>query len=334
MNIYVDESGTFPTTSTHSAWSVVVAYVSSDEDEAVVQKLVSGLKYLKGGIDEVKLRSLTEREYFNFLFVLGKLNGVVFAAASDMSTSPKEVMAHHQKMQALGVVKYRNKMEHQPAREALDELSQAVAVMPPNLYAQMKFQIRLFHEVVARSITYFVQRSPQSLERFRWRIDCKDVVPTAYEKVFRKLLPATLQSISIDEPILIIRQFDYSAMTRYEFGAGDKPTWLQGQYGLPDMEGFNLGKLVGEDFEFVDSKAVAGIQVADLLASGIRRFLKGEFQDNNIAAELLGRLTIQNVKNQLPIKLVSLGRGQVVDGELTRRLKMLEQYARPYFLKR
>ena len=334
MNIYVDESGTFPTTSTPSAWSVVVAYVSPDEDETVVQKLVASLKFLKDGIDEVKLRSLTEREYFNFLFTLGKLSGVVFAAASDMSTSPKEVMGHHQKMQALGVVKYRDKMEHQSVREALDELSQSIAVMPPNLYAQMMFQIRLFHDAVARSITYFVQRSPQSLERFRWRIDWKDVVPTAYEKVFRQLLPANLQSISMNEPILMIHQFDYSAMSHYEFAAGEEPTWLQEQYGLPDMEGFNLGKLVGEDFEFVDSKAVAGIQVADLLASGIRRFLKGEFQDNNIAAELLGRLTIQNAKNQLPIKLVSLGGDQVVEGELTRRLKILEQYARPYFLKR
>ena len=332
MHIYVDESGTFPTTTTPSSWSVIAAYVSPDEDQPAIEKFVSWLQEVFGSGNEVKLGALTEAHYFNFLHTLGSLNGIVFAAASDMSTSSLEVMAHHQKMQALGVVKYRDKMEHQPVRDALDELSRQVAQMPLNLYAQMKFQQRLLHDVVARCISYFVQRSPQSLSRFRWRVDQKDVVSTAYEKVFRKLLPGTLQSISIDEPILMIKQFDYSSMSHYEFAPGDEPKYLQEQYGLPEIEGFDLGKLVGEDFEFVDSKAVAGIQVADLIASGLRRFLKGEFRDNDMAAELLGRLTIQNVKTQLPVKLVSLGAEAEVGGELTKRLRILERFARPYLL--
>lgn len=334
MHIYVDESGTFPTTTTASSWSVIAAYVSPDEDQSAIEKLVGRLRAVLGGGEEVKLGGLTEPQYFNFLYTLGRLNGIVFAAASDMSTSSLDVMAHHKKMQALEIVKYRDKMEHQAVREALDDLSQQVADMPLNLYAQMKFQTRLLHDVVVRSISYFAQRSPQSLSRFRWRVDQKDVVPTAYEMIFRKLLPGTLQSISIDEPILIIREFDYSSMSHYEFAQGDEPTYLQDQYGLPEMDGFDLGKLVGEDFEFVDSKAVAGIQVADLIASGLRRFLKGEFQDNDTAAELLGRLTIQNVKTQLPVKLVSLGAESAVDGELTKRLRILERFARPYLLLR
>lgn len=332
MHIYVDESGTFPITATPSSWSVIAAYVSPDEDQPAIEKLVARLRAVFGGGDEVKLGALKETEFFNFLYTLGRLNGIVFAAASDMSTSSLDAMAHHKKMQALGIVKYREKMEHQAVRDALDELSQQVGDMPLNLYAQMKFQQRLLHDVVARCISYFVQRSPQSLSRFRWRVDHKDVVPTTYEKVFRKLLPGTLQSISIDEPILMIKQFDYSSMSHYEFAQGDEPKYLQEQYGMPEMEGFDLGKLVGEDFEFVDSTAVDGIQVADLIASGLRRFLKGEFQNNNIAAELLGRLTIQNVKTQLPVKLVSLGAESEVGGELTNRLRILERFARPYLL--
>ena len=296
-----------------------------------MEKLVSRLKEMKGGGAEVKLGKLTEHEYFNFLHTLGKLHGIVFAAATDMSSSAKDVMSHHQKMQADVLAKSRDKMEHLEARVALDELSAQVSALAPNHYAQMKFQTRLFHEVVARSVSYFVQRSPQSLSHFRWRIDWKDILPTAYEKVFRQLLPGTLQSISIDEPILMIRQFDYSSMSRYEFAPGDEPTYLQEQYGFPPMDGFDIGKLVGDDFEFVDSKLHAGVQVADLVASGLRRFLKGEFNDNNAAAELLGRLTIQNEKSKLPLTLVSLGEGAAVGRELTQRLRILEKFARPYF---
>ncbi|MBA4328966.1 MAG: hypothetical protein C0428_12125 [Polaromonas sp.] len=271
-------------------------------------------------------------QYFQFLEDLAKLNGVVFAAATEMSLNSPDLASHHQSMQAEAVVKYKEKMLHESMRQALTDLSNAVKKLPPNLYAQLMFQITLFHDVVARGVLYFVQRFPQTLGEIRWRVDQKDVIPTEYEKVFRRMLPAILQSISMREPIMMVQGFDYSYLKNYEFPPGEKPTFLQSTYNLPDADGLDLGKMVGGNFKFVDSKKVIGVQIADLLASGIRRFLKSEFLDNDTAAMLLGRLTVQAQKSKLPLKLVALSTDAIVKGSLAKRLKLLDKHARPMLI--
>jgi hypothetical protein len=131
---------------------------------------------------------------------------------------------------------------------------------------------------------------------------------------------------------MMVQGFDYRHMKKYEFAPGDEPTYLQSEYNLPDAEGFNLGMMVGENFKFVDSKKVIGVQIADLLASGIRRLLKGEFLDNEAAAKLLGSLTVRAAKTKFPLKLVALSNDAVVQGDLAKRLKLLHRHARPMVL--
>ena len=48
------------------------------------------------------------------------------------------------------------------------------------------------------------------------------------------------------------------------------------------------------------------MQVADLLASGLRRLLRGQFQDNRRVATALGKLMLQNRRGEHPICLVAL----------------------------
>jgi hypothetical protein len=55
---------------------------------------------------------------------------------------------------------------------------------------------------------------------------------------------------------------------------------------------------------FPDSKMELSVQIADLLASGVRRCLRSEFANNNIAAKLLGSLMLDDVKEEPPIKFV------------------------------
>ena len=180
-------------------------------------------------------------------------------------------------------------------QNALTRLSDDLRALPINLYAQLVFQTILFHEVLTRSPLYFAQRIPQSLRELRWRVDQKDLVVTGYEKTFCKLLPMVLQTMSMREPIFMLEGADYSHMEQYEWPSGEMPDYLSRVYGLPPSQGFNLGKMIS-NFEFVDSKEVIGIQVADLLASGFRRLLKGEFSDNRSAAILLGKITIRAEK--------------------------------------
>lgn len=330
MNIFVDESGTFPKTATPNSWCVVAAYVSPETDRKRIEIAVSSLRHkVLPAKKELKLGDLTESQYFEFLSSLGKLNGVFFASATDMSLNPVEAMAHHREMQATKVIEHLEKAVHQSMRDSLTELSESLRKLPINLYAQLIFQIRLFHEVATRASLYFVQRFPQTLTEFRWRVDQKDLVVTEYEKIFRKMLAPILQSMSFDDPFIRLEGADYSYMKQYEYGQGEQPTYLTDVYGLPSSDGFNLGKMIGGNFRFVDSQLFVGVQVADLIASGVRRFLKGEFANNDLAACLLGGLTVPSSKDKFPLSLLTIGKEDVVEHELARRLRIFRQHVRP-----
>ncbi|WP_218309678.1 DUF3800 domain-containing protein [Alteromonas antoniana] len=77
---------------------------------------------------------------------------------------------------------------------------------------------------------------------------------------------------------------------------------------MPELEGkkgFDIQKIVRGDIAFVDSKSSPGVQVADLLASGLRRLLRLEFDDNEVMARALGKLLLQEEGNKPPIALVA-----------------------------
>jgi hypothetical protein len=328
MNIYIDEAGTFPITDRHNSWCVVSAYVSPERDRRHLEELVRELR--KGSLQgrlEVKRNDLSESEYFDFLSKLGRLNGVAFAVATDMRINTQSVMLRHRDDQALRILDPIPMMQHQSMRDALAQLSSELGTLPVNLYAQLKFQTVLFHTVVSQATLYYVQRFPQTLGAFRWRVDRKDVVLTGYERTFQRLLPALLQTISLREPIIMLKGADYSRMADFEWPEGEHPDYLQKVYGLPPADGLNLGKMVS-NFLFVDSKAVLGVQVADLLASGFRRYLKGEFLDNNRAAALLGALTVGSAPPSLPVRLLTLGASANIEMDAERRVRELIRHSR------
>ena len=120
-----------------------------------------------------------------------------------------------------------------------------------------------------------------------------------------------MQSRSIREPMIHLVEGDYSAFDRFRFPPGEEPTYLEDHYGVEMEEGrdrsLNIGQVLREDLEFVDSCADVGVQVADLLASGLRRCLRGQFKDNETVAALLGGLMVRPPENKVPVRLVGLG---------------------------
>ena len=46
--------------------------------------------------------------------------------------------------------------------------------------------------------------------------------------------------------------------------------------------------MIREDFQYVDSNLVAGVQVADLFSAGLRRLLRGRFEAALTVAKQLG----------------------------------------------
>ena len=257
--------------------------------------------------NEIKLMNVREKDYFDFLVGLGKLNGVLFAVATDAGLNSVADVVTHQEGQAAKITEHKNVMLHDNGRRALEKLSDQVKSLSPQLYVQLQCQVNLISLIVMDGILYFVQRFPKSLGRFRWRIDQKNSTRTEYEKTFVTLTPPLIQSISLRDPIPMLEGADYSAFQRFDYPEGETPTYLKTVYGIDIGDKgppLNIGQLIHEDLKFVDSKKNQGVQVADLLAAGMRRCLRMRFTNNRAAARLLGSVMVRRKSNSPPVWLL------------------------------
>lgn len=336
MNIFIDESGSFVNAPSPGSFNSIAAYVSPEGDRRALHRILARLKSKAGAPDhgEIKLKNISEEAYFEFLHELGRLPGVIFCVATDSGLNQPDAVSKHQTEQARKVVTHKDKMIHEAARNGLQALSDRIANLSPQLYVQLHCQVNLIEAIVRDGVLYFVQRLPRNLGAFRWRIDQKNATKTEYETAFQQLLPAFLQSISLREPMPMLIGADYSAFSRFDFSPETKPTYLRDTYGIEmkdDEEGVtNIGMLVRENLAFVDSKTSHGVQIADLIASGVRRCLRGEFEDSKTAAMLLGRLMVQSKKGSPPIQLLGFSKSeQTVSLVPAQLVRTMEKNARP-----
>jgi hypothetical protein len=262
--------------------------------------------------EEVKLNRLDERTYLVFLDALDRKDILLFSTATDAGLNSLDRIARHQKMQVQSVRENIPRMKYEGGRLGVQLLSDQLEALSPQLYVQLICQVNLLHDVLRRSINYFAQRQPGTLREFRWRIDQKNNAKPTFEEAFEKIAPVLLQTRSIREPMEWVRGFNYSYMKLYEFVQGKAPDFLQTEYGLPEMDAINIQKIIRGNIEFVDSKSLDGIQAIDLLASGLRRLLRGEFSDNIGIASAIGRLTLQNRRGLNPISLTTFSADEII----------------------
>jgi hypothetical protein len=337
LNIFLDESGSFVSASKPGSWNSIAAYMSPEFDRRYIKRILAGIKQSVGTVpaNEIKLKHLNELQYFKFLEQLGRLNGVIFAVATDAGMNLPDDILEHQRIQAEKIIKHKEKMLYQTAREGIQTLSDQLNNLAPQLYVQLNCQINLMAAIIKNGVLYFVQRHPRSLGYFRWKIDQKNSTQTEYEKAFVSLTPAFLQSISLREPMLMLEGCDYAAFNRFDYSAEEKPTYLRDTYGIEinDDVATNIGMLIRENLKFVDSLNSHGVQIADLLASGIRRCLRREFSNNEGAAELLGRLMVQNYRDRPPIQFLGFSKSEhFVDAATARLSKIMENNSRPMLI--
>lgn len=332
MFVFVDESGSFVPSGTVNAWNSIAAYVLPEAHRTKMLAALVRLKREAGspGNRELKLKDLSELQYFKFLSHLGELEGVLFSVLIDMGTNDAVTIQEHQQGQASSIVKHIDKMRHEGGRAALQLLADQVADLPPQLYVQLQCQVVLVDTITRSASLYFVQRHPKTLGHFRWRIDQKNTTRTKYERTFFTMTPAILQSRSIAEPLVTLEGADYSAFNRFEYAPGEEPAYLRETYGIdtgPEAV-FDVGKLFREDLKFVDSKKSPGIQVADLLAAGVRRTLRQEFHDNDRASSLLGSIMVQAEHRRPPLRLITLTQDEYRTGAPANLVRAMTKRAR------
>lgn len=336
VNIYIDESGSFVSAPAEGSWNVVAALAAPESARRVIENAIKTLKLAsstpKSG--EVKLNALTESQYLNFLHDLAKTHALLFATATDAGLNSPDRVARHQQIQVAKVRENIPRMRFEGGRQGVTLLANQLEGISPQLYAQLVCQVDLLHDVVRRSINYFAQRIPGTLSEFRWRIDQKNTSKTNYEDAFEKIAPALLQTRSFREPGARVEGFNYRHFTQYEFPEGKAPDYLEVEYGVRVEHALNVQKLIRGNLKFEDSRQSVGIQAADLLASGVRRCLRGGFASNNAVAEALGRLTLQNEREKFPVHLVGFSDVEGdVDETASRAVKAMRKRSRAMLTK-
>lgn len=304
MNIYIDESGTFVSAPQKDAWNVVVALAATESEEARLHICLNGLKAKNGCSQEteLKMNGVTEESYAEFLWKLGEMNLLLFSAAFDAGLSGDEVIRGHQRNQVTEIRSHADEMLYEGGRHGVLRMAEQLEKVSLQLYTQLICQVRLMCDVVARSIPFYVQRHPNTLSAFGWRVDRKNPTRTNYEDVFEKMAPILLQTMSMKAPLMMVNGFDYTSLQRYR---GPVPEYLRAVLGDEQKEALDIVKIVREDIQFADSKECPGIQAADLVATGLRRCLRRQFSDNKLIAALLGRLMVQAQHNGPPLNLIT-----------------------------
>jgi len=330
MNIYIDESGSFVNAPTIGKWNAVAALAVPEPGRRKLDTLVGQLRLESAdpGKKEVKLNDLSDKRYFEFLTAAEQLNTVVFCTATDAGLNSPGRIADHQQHQEAGILKHLDKMKYEGGRQGVKMMADHLRKLSPQLYVQLICQINLMYDAVSRAITYFAQRSPSTLREFRWRVDQKNSTRPVFEEAFERLSPPLLQSRSIEEPVTMVRGFDYSHMTQYEFPNGAPPEYLKETYGIEVEDAFDVQKLVRGNMKFMDSKDCHGVQAADLIVSGIRRCLRGEFVSNDVAAMHLGKLMLQAAHNGPSINLVAFGAEAAAPEQTAHVVKIMSKNSR------
>lgn len=338
MEISIDEAGSFVNKGAKTgSWCVVAAFVMPETEKRVVREALRILKVTNGfkHNQEIKLGKTEEQSYFEFIKRLSNSNCTLFSVATDSYFNNDVIVSEHRNIQAQNITEAIPSMKYQGGKDALAFLSEQLSSVPPQLYSQLVCQIQLMQVFTERAINYYVQRQPKVLRCFKWRIDQKQpTYKTHFEDAFEKYAPGLLQTFSLEKPGVMLDWCDYSSMADFMYDVGEMPEHLVERFpNLVHEIGLNIQKIIRDDIKFVDSKDDVNVQIADLLASGLRRLLRAEFIDNELAAVLLGRLFVQAPKNTSPIKLVSFGEIEPLNDETARLVRLIIENCKPMLVK-
>ena len=207
---------------TVGAWNAVAALAVPEVAEEKIDQLLAQLRISNGYEvgSEIKLNDLTEDTYIQFIGKLAGLNTVVFSTATDAGLNTTDRVLKHQQRQVEEILRHIDKMKYESGRQGVMLMASQLEKLSPQLYVQLLCQINLMFDVVSRVIMYYVQHDPSTLVEFRWRIDQKNISRTDFEDAFEKLSPMLLQTMSMSEPLLMVKGFDYSSLSQYEFENG------------------------------------------------------------------------------------------------------------------
>lgn len=306
MHIFIDESGTFAPASEPGAWCVVAAYVVGSRDRVAAEDALNALKARAGRrpTDEIKRHDVSEEEYFRFLEDLSTKGGFLVSVATDAEVNKEAAESQIGQVRVIreaidGLKVPKDKLE-------AGALAAAMEVLSPQLYVEIICRMYLAWLAVNVGVAHYVQTEPQTLWRIDWRFDAKGGAGAAFEQAHGPLMAGLASEMSRANPMPFVAGADYSNFGRFIRGGAAALRLTSPRQTRADVM-VDAQRVYRERQAFVDSARSRGVQIADLLVSGIAALLRGKFSDQERAARCLGRLTMRLYATDHATYLIGFG---------------------------
>lgn len=324
MLIYVDEAGNFVVpTDGQSLYSLVLALIiPSSVENDLLQEFLRLRDSWPNNAVEIKGSKLDEGQAAQLIDLVSRYNVFVKFFAVDMATHGDGVVGPFKTRQADAITAHITPEHHPPIVAQLQGLADAIRRMPNQLFLQAFLVIELVLKVIEESTLYYVQRLPAELGSIEWIIDQKNRTITEMEETWSTLILPMSEGHFAQHPLPTLNGADYSHFdARYGIDPNDQEMkrhieWTREAYGIREDErppGLNAGLLMSEQRQFADSANSLGLQLADMLATILRRALNNRLQLPGW--EDFGRLLISD--RSTPILQLGLpdGRGGRLSGQ-------------------
>ena len=306
MQIYIDESGSFLQPRAGHRVSAVGALVVPDRHaDALFDEFTRLLQHWnKSG--EVKGSRLSETEIAGVIELVGQYEALFDVRAIDMGQHDPARITTFQDRQSAAVTQHISNAHHPSWQEWGANTESRMRSLSPQLFTQCMVTIYLVLDLIQVATLYYVQRMPEELGRFRWRIDPKDPTRrTELEKLWTDVILPMGQTQSIGDPFSTMEGCDYSAFRRYYIDRkAMPPTMVQHLSDDPNAGGLNFEKILLEDLDFPDSESEGGLQIVDILLAAFCRALNGTLDERGWA--MLGRLMTHTPHNRNRIVFLRL----------------------------
>lgn len=292
MRIYIDEAGPFvPPNPPRSAFSLVLAHIVPT---AIEKELFFEFLHLRDTWPnqnvEIKGSSLNESQAAQVINLALRYDTLVQFVALDANTHSDSLVENFRNRQADNVTASITREHHPGPLLHWHQLGEGVRAMSNQLFLQAFATWELIIRTIREGTLYFVQRQPGELGDIGWVIDRKDRTITQMEETWSTLILPMSEAAFARRPLTCIEGEDYS---HYEarYGFTDSTTdceilrhskWVRSAYGLPPKEkgevGIDAKRLLTEQRTFENSRDSIGLQLADMLASILRRALNDRLQ--------------------------------------------------------
>jgi hypothetical protein len=293
MRIYIDEAGPFlPPQPPRPLFSLVLSLIvpSSIEQELFYEFLRLRDTWPNQNV-EIKGSSLDESQAAQLITLVLRYDTLVQFIALDANTHPDPLVEDFKNRQADAVTANITRDHHPGPIPHLHQLGEAVRKMSNQLFLQSFAIWELITRTIREGTVHYVRRQPQELGDIAWIIDRKDRTLTQMEETWSTLILPVSERRFAEEPLIAIREEDYSYFdARYGFNRAtiDEEElrhleWLRsvsekGPVGEDHGLGINAKLLLTEQQTFEDSLNSLGLQLADMLATILRRALNDQLQ--------------------------------------------------------